>query len=130
MFHGRSKEPEKRPQPSPGSLMLIGTQGRYSGQREINFLAYRRDRDRFVVAATNHDGLFKPDWYLNLKEEPLVDIEVEGVHYHARARTPVGRERVGLWSLVAEISNLSESQMPRETAIVVIEPICEVNQVA
>ena len=90
-----TEQESSRPQ-----ILLIGTQGRYSGVRESNFLVYRKDGDNYVVAASTRDGHFKPDWYLNLKEEPVVELEVDGVQFHARASTPVGRERLRLWSMV------------------------------
>ncbi len=116
----------KENNPITNSLLLISTQGRYSGDREINFLTFRMDKDRYVVAATAHDGLFKPGWYLNLKEEPVVEVEVQGERFHAKAETPVGVERLRLWSLVEEISPLSRDQALRDTTVVVLTPMCEV----
>ncbi len=106
------------------TLLLLSTQGRYSGQKESNLMVYRRDNNDYVVAATNESERFKPGWYLNLKEEPVVMIEIGGIQIHAMATTPVGRERLRLWPLVEEISSITREVLPRDTAIVVLSPMC------
>ncbi len=106
------------------TLLLLSTQGRYSGQKESNLMVFRRDGNNYIVAATNESERFKPGWYLNLKEEPVVMIEIDGIQVHAMATTPVGRERLRLWPLVEEISSITREVLPRDTAIVVLSPMC------
>ena len=86
-------------------------------------MVFRRDDGNYIVAATNESDKFKPRWYLNLKEEPLVTMEIDGVQIHAIASTPVGRERLRLWRLAEEIPTLTNQVFPRDTALVVLSPI-------
>ena len=105
------------------TMLLLSTYGRDTGRREINFLTYRCDGDRIILAASNDRNQYKPDWYLNLKEEPLVQVEFEGRRVHARASIATGRERVRLWPLAEEISVANEDQIPRHTSIVTLTQI-------
>lgn len=105
------------------AMLLISTHGRASGETESNFLAYRRDGDRYIVAATSNKDRFKPDWYLNLKSDPVVEIEVGGARQYAIATTPIGKERARLWSLVDEISDRTQAAVPRGTSVVTLTPL-------
>ena len=104
-------------------LVLI-THGRYSGKSEATLLSYQRYGNDFVVIATNARRKSKPDWYMNLKEEPIVQIEISDASFYARASTPTGRERVRLLPLVAEMMDGFDTSVPRETAAIVLSPIC------
>ena len=105
------------------ALLLMTTHGRYSGKPDAHLMTYRRHGADFVVAATNVTENTKPEWYLNLKEEPIVHLEVNGDTFYARATTPVGTDRVRLLPVVEEISGGVGGAIPRDTAIVVLSPI-------
>jgi deazaflavin-dependent oxidoreductase (nitroreductase family) len=105
------------------SLLLLTTRDRYKGDPETTLLTYRRDGDLFIVAARNETELYKPGWYLNLKEEPLVEMEVNGAHMTARAITPVGAERLRLWPLVRSLADHDPTTMPRDTTLIALLPI-------
>ena len=109
--------------PISNTLLLLTTKGRNGHQFEANLIVLRRDDDNYIVAATNESDKFKPRWHLNLKEEPLVTMEIDGVQIHAIASTPVGRERLRLWRLAEEIPTLTNQVLPRDTALVVLSPI-------
>ena len=105
------------------SLLLLSTKNRYSAKRDTNMLIFRTDGDNFILAASSECGRFKPDWYLNLKEEPIVEVQVNGESFYANATTPTGKERLRLWPLMDEISNISRVVIPRNTAMVVLNRI-------
>ncbi len=105
------------------SVLLITTRNRYTGEPNSHLMAYRQEGDDYIIAARNETENYKPDWYLNLKEEPIVMLEVDGVTFHARASTPIGTDRVRLWPLVEEISGTNHNVLPRDTTIVVLTPI-------
>ena len=69
--------------------LLLTTQNRYNGKAETVVLDYRRDKETYVLAAQNENELYKPEWYLNLKEEPVVQLEIAGTVFPALAKTPV-----------------------------------------
>ncbi|MDZ7685074.1 MAG: nitroreductase/quinone reductase family protein [Gammaproteobacteria bacterium] len=103
-------------------LVLI-THGRYSGRSEATLLIYRRRGNDYIVIATNERRKAKPDWYLNLKEEPIVQIEIGDASFYAKATTPTGRERVQLLEVVADMMNGYDTSIPRETSAVVLSPM-------
>lgn len=112
------EEPREEP------LLNLTTQDRHSGKSESELLVYRRDNQgRFIVLATNDDSHRKPGWYLNLKEDPLVQLEVDGATFYARAITPTGTRRLQLRARL-EIERLYPvDTIPRDTAIVVLNPM-------
>src|SRR6266576_6578083 len=58
------------------SLLLLTTRGAKSGRERTNPLAYSRDGDNYVVIASKGGGPTHPDWYLNLRANPAVTVEL------------------------------------------------------
>ena len=105
------------------SHLILITQGRYSGRSEAALLPYRRIDNDYLVVATNSARHAKPDWYLNLKEEPIVQIEIGDACFYARARTPTGQARLQLLPTVSEITRRTDHSIPRETAAILLSPM-------
>ncbi len=103
-------------------LMILTTHGRYSDESESVILAYKKDETDFIVFAKN-EGVAKPEWYLNLKEEPVVRIEAEGEVFHGRAETPTGAARLKLLSVLEEMLPEDAMTIPRNTSVIRITPI-------
>lgn len=111
-------------EPRVEPLLILTTQGRSSGKPESELLAYRRHPDgSFIVLAIN-EGRYKPGWYLNLKEEPIVQLDVDGAVFAARASTPVGRDRLQLRQRFDAELLYPVDEIPRETTIVRFSPMC------
>ncbi len=104
-------------------LLKITTQGRYSGKAETNLLPFRLESNQYLVAATNIKNKIKPDWYLNLKEEPIVQLELGGAQFYAKAITPTGNERLRLVTMLKDMFEFPD-KIPRETAAVILTPLC------
>jgi deazaflavin-dependent oxidoreductase (nitroreductase family) len=105
-------------------MLVLTTQGRYSAKAELALLQYRRLENNFVVIAINNENRAKPGWFLNLKEEPIVQLKVGGAKFYAKAVTPTGRERLKLLPLMAEIAGSGLSKVPRDMTTVVFSPMC------
>lgn len=103
-------------------LILI-TQGRVSGRSEAALLDYRLVDNSYLVVACNQSRHAKPDWYLNLKEDPMVQIEIQDACFHAKAWTPTGQARLMLLPTVAEITRRAEHTIPRETTAILLTPL-------
>ena len=104
------------------SLVLI-TNGRYSGRSEAALLNYKKYYGDYVVVAVNEHRRTKPDWYLNLKEEPIVQVELGGASFYAQARTPTGKERLRLLPIVSRLTGGFGGEIPRETSAILLAPI-------
>ena len=113
----------KEKQSHAESVLLLKTQDRYSDESQIHSLFYRQHGNDYVVAASNETDNYKPVWYLNLKEEPVVEIEVDGVFHFAKASTPTGAERMQIWPLVEELSANVFKSIPRNITGVVLSPM-------
>ena len=80
-----------------GRFLVLHTTGRRSGTPRQTPLSYTRDGDAFVVIASDGGSPRDPDWYLNLKDHPEVEVEIGGRRRPVRAETVTGAERDRLW---------------------------------
>ena len=83
--------------------LLLTTVGRRSGERRRTALIYGRDGDDYVVVASYGGAAKHPAWYLNLVDNPDVEVQVGDDVFPATARVvgAAGRER--LWPELAKI---------------------------
>lgn len=84
------------------TILLLTTTGRKSGERRTTPLIQRTDDGRYVVVASKGGSDEHPDWYLNLREDPDVEIQVEAERFPVEAETTEGDERERLWKLMVE----------------------------
>lgn len=106
--------------------LLLTTRGRRSGKLRRTPLIYGRDGDRYVVVASYGGSPQHPDWYLNLRDEPDVMIQVGPEVMAARARTAEGDERERLWTELAGIwpsYDGYQARTERQIPIVTLEPV-------
>lgn len=104
-------------------ILILKTYDRHSGELKTHPVFYREWGEHYVVVASNEMGTCKPEWYLNLKEEPMVEIEVQGHEVFAIASTPVGSERLEIWTLVQALSIDIKRYLPRNVTGVLLTPI-------
>jgi deazaflavin-dependent oxidoreductase (nitroreductase family) len=80
------------------SLMILTTKGAKTGEPRVAIVSPSRDGDNWVIAATKSGAPTNPAWYHNLVDDPVVNVEVGGESFKARAvvADPVERER--LWA--------------------------------
>ncbi len=83
--------------------LILTTTGRRSGAQLSRALIFGEDADRYIVVASKGGAPRHPDWYLNLTDDPEVQVQVKDDRFRARARTAEGAERERLWRLMAEI---------------------------
>ncbi|MCW2689445.1 MAG: hypothetical protein JWR37_4335 [Mycobacterium sp.] len=76
---------------------LLTTTGRKSGQPRITPTLYLRDGDRIVLPASFGGRAGNPMWYLNLKANPKVQVQVRGEKHDLTARDATDEERDRYW---------------------------------
>jgi deazaflavin-dependent oxidoreductase (nitroreductase family) len=104
--------------------LLLTTTGRKSGEPRTTPLIYAPDGDSFVVVASKGGADEPPAWYLNLSENPEVEVQVMGDRFRGRARTASDSEKARLWKkMVAEWPSYDDYQQKtdREIPVVVLE---------
>jgi deazaflavin-dependent oxidoreductase (nitroreductase family) len=83
-------------------LMLLTTVGARSGNERISPVMYHRDGERYIVVASKGGAPDNPDWYNNLKANPVARVEVGtemGTEsFEVRASEAEGEERDRLYA--------------------------------
>jgi deazaflavin-dependent oxidoreductase (nitroreductase family) len=83
-------------------LLLLTTTGARSGRPHTTPLMYLEDGDRVIVFATKAGAPTHPDWYFNLRANPVVRVELGPESFEARASEASGAEREDLFARMAE----------------------------
>jgi deazaflavin-dependent oxidoreductase (nitroreductase family) len=105
-------------------ILILTTTGRRSGEPRLKPLIFGEDDGRYVVVASKGGARQHPDWYLNLRDDPEVQVQVKADRFAARARTAEGEERERLWMQMAEIwpaYDDYQTQTDRTIPVVVLE---------
>jgi deazaflavin-dependent oxidoreductase (nitroreductase family) len=106
--------------------LLLTTRGRRSGSLRRTPLIYGRSGDAYVVVGSRGGHPRDPSWFLNLRDEPEVTIQVGSDVGDARARIAHGDERERLWAEMVAIWPDYEryrARTDREIPVVVLEPV-------
>jgi deazaflavin-dependent oxidoreductase (nitroreductase family) len=69
-------------------VLLLTTTGRRTGQSRTWPVVYLDDGDRYLIVASNAGSDRHPAWYLNLLDQPEVEVEVGG-RREARVAEPL-----------------------------------------
>ena len=105
-------------------ILLLTTAGRKSGQPRIMPLIFREVDGRYVLVASQGGAPTHPAWYLNLKDDPEVEVQIKGERFKATARDAEGPERERLWTLMAEVwpaYDDYQERSDRQIPVVVLE---------
>ena len=104
--------------------LLLTTRGRRSGKLRRTALYYGRSGDRYLVVASGGGEPTHPAWYLNLRANPDVVVQVGAEIFVARARTATAEEKPALWEIMVGIFPKYERYQARTTRdipVVIIE---------
>jgi F420H(2)-dependent quinone reductase len=105
-------------------VALLTTIGRKTGQPRVSPLLYLRDGDRVVLVASQGGRANNPMWYLNLKANPKVSVQIKKEVLPLIARDATEAERTQYWpQLVAMYSSFDDYQSWTDRVIPVV--ICD-----
>jgi deazaflavin-dependent oxidoreductase (nitroreductase family) len=82
--------------------LMLRTTGRKTGQTRTNSLVYAEDGGRYIVVASKGGDPKAPAWLLNLRSQPLVEVQIGRKRFPATA-TEIGPREPDydrLWKLV------------------------------
>jgi deazaflavin-dependent oxidoreductase (nitroreductase family) len=105
-------------------LLLLTTTGAKSGAQRTTPLVYTRDGDRHVIIASKGGAPTHPAWFLNLRKNPDVTIEVGTEKFDATASIADGAEHDRLYAQHAEMMpqfNEYQQKTSRRIPVVVLE---------
>jgi deazaflavin-dependent oxidoreductase (nitroreductase family) len=106
-------------------VALLTTTGRKTGEPRVSPLYFLRDGDRVIVAASKGGADKNPMWYLNLKADPKVAVQIKDEVLELKARDATDEERAQYWpKLVAMYPTYDDYQSftDRLIPLVVCEP--------
>ena len=107
-------------------VLLLTTKGRKSGSERTHALIFREIDGNFVIVASKGGNPQHPAWYLNLRDEPEVGVQIKGERFTAHARAAEGEERERLWRHMTEVwpdYDQYQTRTDRQIPVVVLERI-------
>lgn len=105
-------------------ILLLTTSGRKTGKRRTVPVQYLAEGETHVVVASNGGRPTHPAWFLNLRAEPRVEVEIGRVRTVMHAREATAEERERLWPLLVEFWPTYDKYQrgtTRELPIVILE---------
>ncbi len=82
-------------------VALLTTTGRRTGEARVSPLLFMREGDRIVLIASQGGAAKNPMWYLNLKANPAVSVQIRDEVLHLTARDATEAERAEYWPKMA-----------------------------
>jgi deazaflavin-dependent oxidoreductase (nitroreductase family) len=106
-------------------ILLLTTIGRKSGQKKTTPLLYLEDGERVVVVGSQGGMRKHPQWFLNVQQNPEVEVQIGREVRNLRARVANPEEHALLWprlvDLYADFATY-QAWTDRAIPIVVLEP--------
>jgi F420H(2)-dependent quinone reductase len=106
-------------------IALLTTTGRKTGEPRVSPLLYLRDGDRVVVAASRGGSDKNPMWYLNLKANAEVSVQIKKEVLDLNARDATDEERARYWPQLVKMYPTFEdyqSWTDRTIPIIICDP--------
>lgn len=106
-------------------VLLLTTRGRKSGEPRVSPLIYLTEGDALVVVASKGGSARNPLWYLNLKANPDVEVEIGSQTRAMRGREATAEERARLWPRLNEIYppyDSYQARTARTIPVVILTP--------
>jgi deazaflavin-dependent oxidoreductase (nitroreductase family) len=107
-------------------ILLLTTKGRVSGEMRTIPIIFTPHGDSWVIMASKGGAPTHPKWYLNILDDPHVQVQVKADVYEAVARTAASPEREAIWAeAIRNWPNydLYQSRTERQIPVVVLEPV-------
>lgn len=107
-------------------VLKLTTTGRKSGQKRLVMLTSPiQIGDTWVIVASKGGDDDHPAWFLNLQDNPTVDVDIRGTKSTRIARIATADERAKLWpDITAQYANYGgyQNRTDREIPLVFLEP--------
>ena len=105
-------------------VALLTTTGRKTGEPRVSPLLFWREGNRIVLIASQGGAAKNPMWYLNLKANPNVTVQIKDEVLTLTARDATEAERAEYWPKMAKMySSFDDYQSWTDRVIPVV--ICD-----
>ena len=102
-------------------ILLLTIKGRKSGLERTTPLVYMDHEDGYLIIASNGGQAKHPDWYINLKSDPQVSLQIKDQTFNAQAQVLNGETRTPIWErIVAEAPQYGEYEKRTDRLIPVV----------
>ena len=102
-------------------ILLLTTKGRKSGLERTTPLVYMDQEGGYLIIASNGGQAKHPDWYINLKSDPQVRIQIKDQTFNFQAQVLNGETRTPIWErIVAEAPQYGEYEKRTDRLIPVV----------
>ena len=81
-------------------ICLLTTTGRKSGEERISPLLFLEDGENVILVASQGGLPKNPMWYLNIKADPVVTVQIKSRIRSMKARVAAEDERARLWPML------------------------------
>ena len=107
-------------------VLQLTTTGRKSGQPRTSMLTSPlQDGDKIMVVASRGGDDKHPAWFLNLRDQPKVEVTMEGKTRPMTAHIADAAEKAELWPrIIADHKNYAgyQKKTDRDIPVVILEP--------
>jgi deazaflavin-dependent oxidoreductase (nitroreductase family) len=107
-------------------VVILTTTGRKSGKRRETMLTTPVHNDDRIVLVASYGGDDRhPAWFLNLRDNPDVELEMRGKKRPMLARVATAEEKAALWPDVIEANKgyaQYQTKTERDIPLVILEP--------
>ncbi len=107
-------------------VLMLTTTGRKSGQARTTMLTTPlQDGEKIMLVASKGGDDHNPAWFLNLRDDPKVEVTMGGTTRPMHARVADAEEKAGLWPrIIADHDNYAgyQRKTERDIPVVVLEP--------
>jgi deazaflavin-dependent oxidoreductase (nitroreductase family) len=103
----------------------LTTTGRKTGEPRVSPLLFLREGNRVVLVASQGGAAKHPMWYLNLKANPKVTVQIKDEVLQLTARDATEQERAEYWPKLVEMYSSFEDYQAwtdRVIPIVICDP--------
>jgi deazaflavin-dependent oxidoreductase (nitroreductase family) len=106
-------------------VMLLTTRGRKSGLSRTLPLLYLHDGEKIIVVASKGGSPDHPAWYLNLKADPDVHVQIGDEKRKMRAETASREQKTKYWPRLIAVYppyQAYQARTDRDIPVVILRP--------
>lgn len=106
------------------TVLLLFTTGRKSGEERTNALIFREFGDAWIIVASRGGSDQPPAWFLNLSDDPQIEIQIKADRFPVHARVATPEEKPAMWKAMTEVwpdYDDYQGKTEREIPVVVLE---------
>lgn len=108
------------------TILLLTTRGAKTGAERTVPLIFQPHGDDYLIVASRGGTDAPPGWYVNLKADPDIQVQVKGDVFRARARDATPQEKPEMWRKMAAVwpdYDDYQARTAREIPVVVLERV-------